>query len=137
MDRKRYVKFLLLLLLPLLVTGCIGRQSPPQLVVTPASWDFGEIASETVEHTFILKNAGGSVLHIQSVSTSCGCTQAKLTKADLGPGETSPMVVSFDPNAHPGQYGRFVRVIYLRSDDPERPEVQIEITATVQAPPAG
>ncbi len=135
MHRRRLGRLLLMLIaLSVLIAGCGGRPSPPKLAVTPTSWDFGEIPVEIVEHTFTLKNDGGSTLHIQNVSTSCGCTEAILSATDLPPGETSEMVVSFDPNAHPGSYGRFVRLVYLQSNDPERPEVQIEITATVKAP---
>lgn len=35
-------------------------------IVEGPSWDFGEVAAnQTLTHTFVLKNTGDSVLHIQ------------------------------------------------------------------------
>ena len=112
-----------------------GVQAPPRIEVTPAALDFGEILpteKATVEYT--VKNGGGSPLEILRVSTSCGCTTAEVGKTTLRPGETTPLRVTFDPQAMRAEgleEEEIYRVIFLRSNDPERPEVQVELRGRV------
>ncbi|MBM4466614.1 MAG: DUF1573 domain-containing protein [Chloroflexi bacterium] len=103
-----------------------------RIKITPASWDFGEIPpTAKVSHTFTVTNVGQGPLDITGVSTSCGCTTAEVDRTRLKPGEQTTLRVTFDPQAHGGSTGRFLRLVYVRSNDPERPEVQIEIHVTV------
>lgn len=120
-----------LLILTLAGCGGAGAGAAPQVAVSPAHFDFGPIGSEPVTTVFTIRNEGQGPLHVESVSTSCGCTTAQMEADTLAPGASAQLSVTFDPQAHAGAVGQFVRYVYLRTDDPARPEVEIEIRAEV------
>ncbi len=113
--------------------GCVSSSgSGPKISVSPKSWDFGTIPQEKAAKTFTLQNAGDAVLEIKRVSTSCGCTTASVEKDELMPGESTGLVVQFDPNSmEPPDAGEILRVVYIKSNDPNMPELEIEIRANV------
>jgi len=109
------------------------RPSPPRIEITPSSYDFGVIPYQAVERSFIVKNVGGSPLRITGLSTSCGCTQAKIEEEVLLPGEETELLVTFDPNLMEERLeGEVYRVVHVKSNDPAQPEVEIEIWATLE-----
>ena len=57
-----------------------------------------------------------------------------LPKGHLEPGEAATLTVTYDPQAHGGQTGKFMRVVYIRSSDPETPEATLTIRVTVTEP---
>jgi len=137
-DRGGQTFVIIVIGLAFLVGGAIygyARSAPAQvgrIEITPASWDFGEIPpTAKVTHTFTVTNVGQGPLEITGVSTSCGCTTAEVDRAHLQPGQQTALKVAFDPQTHGGSTGRFLRLVYVRSNDPERPEAQIEIHVTV------
>lgn len=108
------------------------NQGEPAIQVSPASFDFGTIEPEAVEHVFSLKNVGGKPLEIQKISTSCGCTTAWVDLENVLPGQETVLHVKFDPNAMPETVvGNVLRVVYIKSNDPEMPELELEVTANV------
>jgi len=115
--------------------GYLGleRASPPRIEIVPGSYDFGVIPYRAVEVSFTVRNIGGSPLKIEGISTSCGCTRAAAAKEELLPGEETELRVTFDPNLMEERLtGRIYRVVYVKSNDPERPEVEVEIWATLE-----
>jgi len=110
-----------------------GQQgsTPPQIQITPASYDFGTVSDQPVEKTLIVKNTGGSVLKIEAVSTSCGCTKAVIEQELIPPGRETTLKVTFDPIAHGSEGGAAFHIVYIKSNDPKRPEVEIEIRANL------
>lgn len=124
-----------LLTLAILAVACTPIQQPGRIELGETDFDFGEIPSTgPVSQTFQVRNAGQGTLKITGVSTSCGCTAARVDKERLAPGETTALTVTYDPQAHGGQTGRFMRVVYVRSDDPETPEASLIIRVTVTTP---
>ena len=101
--------------------------------VSPLTYDFGDVYPEKglVSTTFTVENVGGEILKINKLSTSCGCTVAKMDLSDMPASSKREMVVTFDPNAHADQSGEIVREIYLKTSDPENPEVAIELMGNV------
>ena len=104
--------------------------APPRIVVEPASQDLGERPQELIELTYTIRNEGGQPLKIEKLITSCGCTRAEVEKDVLAPGESTPMRVTLDPTED-DLYGDILRVIYIRSNDPARPEVEVEFRVTI------
>lgn len=105
---------------------------PPRITVAPAEFDFGDVGPElAVSHVFTVTNVGGAPLDISGVSTSCGCTTATIEATQLQSGESTTLTVTFDPQAHNGATGRFLRLVYLRSNDPQTPEAQVRLRVTV------
>lgn len=124
-----------LLALAILAVACTSIRQPGRTELSETEFDFGEIPNTgPVSQTFQVRNMGQGPLTITGVSTSCGCTTARVDKERLGPGETANLTVTYDPQAHGGQTGRFMRVVYVRSDDPETPEASLTIRVTVTAP---
>ncbi len=116
-----------------LLAGCAAAPKAPHVSVDPAQHDFGDIVQSQgpVSATIKVKNTGSDPLIINRLSTSCGCTTAKMDESPLGAGETREMTVTFDPMVHPDQFGKIERVVYLQTSDPENPEIEINITGNV------
>jgi len=134
MKQKRSSIVLLLLgLLLALVAGCADQ--PGQVELGATEFDFGTIPNDkAVSQVFEVRNVGPGKLEITGVSTSCGCTSAEVSKRQLARGETAELKVTYDPLAHEGATGRFMRIVYIRSDDPEVPEATLTVRVTVAEP---
>lgn len=104
----------------------------PKIDVIPDSYDFGEVPYEKVEHTFSVKNTGTARLEIEGVTTSCGCTKGTVESQTIQPGKSTNLLVTFDPNLMSEEVlGKVLRIVYIKSNDPKQPEVQVKITADV------
>jgi hypothetical protein len=104
-------------------------------MVAPAAIDFGAIpADKPVITTVQVYNEGTAALRIENVRTSCGCTTATLSSTTIAAGEAADLQVTFDPQAHPGLYGPLLRIVYLTSNDPTQPEVEIPVSVEILAP---
>ncbi len=121
----------LVVIFGLLLAAC--SDAPPRIVVEPASQDLGERPQEFLELTYTVRNEGGSPLQIQKVSTSCECTKATLDRDVIPPGESAQLRVTLDP-IEDNMYGNILRVIYLRSNDPETPEAEVEFRVFIRKP---
>ncbi|MEK7547801.1 MAG: DUF1573 domain-containing protein [Patescibacteria group bacterium] len=104
-----------------------------EVIVSPMTYDFGDVYPEKglVSTTFTVENVGSEVLKINKLSTSCGCTVAKMDLSDMPPSSKREMIVTFDPNAHADDSGEIVRAVYLKTSDPANAEVAIELVGNV------
>ena len=136
-NRKSYLAFAVvsLLVVALVLSGCSLGGGAPQVMISPGNYDFGQIGSAPVTTVFSVRNEGSAPLAIESISTSCGCTTAQIDTQTIGPGAAADLTVTFDPQAHAGDTGRFMRFVYLRTNDPNQPEVEVQITAEVVTNP--
>jgi len=108
----------------------------PAVNVTPDSYDLGTVIyGEVAKHAFAVKNIGNEPLEILRLSTSCGCTKATIAEDDkiIAPGQSVDMLVTFDPAVHKDDtdLGDLTRIVYIKTNDPKNPEVEVEITANV------
>lgn len=116
-----------------------GVASASGMEVNPAFYNFGKVVyGEIAEKKFYIKNTGNENLEILKVSTSCGCTKAEMDNGVklIAPGETAGMTVSMNPAIH-GNYsdiGEIKRVVYIKTNDKNSPEREIEISANVKKP---
>jgi hypothetical protein len=83
---------------------------------------------------FQVRNIGQGELAIAGVSTSCGCTTAEIDDRQLAPGQVTDLKVTYDPQAHGGATGEYLRIVYVRSDDPDMPEASLTIHVMVVEP---
>ena len=90
---------------------------------------YGDVATTT----FTLTNYTPLPLKVTRVSTSCGCTKAQVEKEDLAAYESPSVNVSFDPAVHKddSDLGDLIRTIYIATDNPNFPDLESTITATV------
>jgi len=110
-------------------------QAPGQIELSATEFDFGTIPNTgPVSHVFQVHNAGDGPLEIGGVSTSCGCTTAEVGDQQLAAGELTDLTVTYNPLAHDGAIGDFMRLVYIRTDDPGTPEASLTIRVTVVEP---
>jgi hypothetical protein len=90
--------------------------------------DFGRIRSRDgiVYHTFSVSNAGDSLLVIDSLAASCGCTQPELDRFEILPGESAILKVGFDPFGKKGKEMKQV-IIYIRGEEPRVVQIMAEV----------
>lgn len=112
-----------------LATAQEGGQ--PALSIEQPVFDFGTVSEgEKIEHQFTLKNAGQGLLRIDRVQPACGCTAAAPEKNELGPGEETVVLASFDTKGFRGYKEKRVQIY---SNDPRKPYSIIEFRGNVKA----
>ena len=104
-------------------TCCAGlKWEQTQIELHPAA------GAATAVGTFKYKNAGDTVIHFKSVTTSCGCTTAARKKDDVVPGETGEITATFKVGASTGVQQKTVRV---ETDDGEAPVTILALRAVI------
>lgn len=108
----------------------------PRIIVEPTFYDFGNLIFGVIaEAKFKIKNTGPGVLQITRITTSCSCTSASAGQTKLNPGEETELLVRYDTGAMgPGSHGKGQqdRIIYIKTNDPKQPQVELTTTAFVQ-----
>ena len=130
--RKKACLFAALWMFVLWLIPAAAAQSP-DITFGQEKWDFGRIKEgEIVTHVFQFSNSGNALLKIQRVRTSCGCTAALISKKSLSPGEKGELKVTFNTRGYAGNVAKY---IYVHSNDPRRPQVQLSLNASIDVPP--
>jgi hypothetical protein len=125
-------ELLALSIVALLLGGCAGGK--PDIAVAAKRHDFGRIKQGAVVTAEIaVRNSGNKELKIESVATSCGCTSAQVKPKIIPSGGEGKLFVRYNSGSHPDT-GPIERHVYIASNDPEKAEVDITITADVQPP---
>ena len=118
----------------LILMTCFSLMAYAQVVGPKASapqteFDFGTVEQGKIAtHDFTLINTGGDILKITDVHASCGCTVAKPDKNELAPGETTNIKVEFNSA---GREGKQEKMIYVKTNDPNNPELKYKFTGNV------
>lgn len=108
--------------------------SLPMIEAEHESFDFGDVVyGDIAKHTFILKNVGSQPLEIKRIATSCACTTAKAELKSILPGQQIELMVTYDTGAMSGPHGKGdqERIIYIQSNDPVNPQIEVTIHARV------
>lgn len=124
------------LLISLLLAACGGKQ--PQITVEAVDADWGHVVNgDILSRDLTVRNEGQADLVIDSVTTSCSCTQATMTPMTLAPGESGVLHIEFDSGAHgPELTGELIRQVFVTSNDPEQPEAKVELIVFVDPKPS-
>jgi hypothetical protein len=107
----------------------------PRLAVEPTAFDFGRaLQKRQLQKQFVLRNHGDATLLLQAPESDCGCTAALLNEHDreLAAGRSTTLLVTLDTRENEG---RVTHQVLLRSNDPERPVVVLNVSATVERAP--
>jgi uncharacterized YccA/Bax inhibitor family protein len=114
------------------VYGYYSIFKTPRIEVTPSFMNLGDVTEEGFNYTFTVKNLGDRPLKINKVTTSCGCTLATIDSDSIDPGEVAGLHVSFNPSFMKEEIrGGVSRTIFVKSNDPENPDIEIKIKANV------
>lgn len=105
----------------------------PLISLDRTFYDFGVIAryGGTVQEIFVVKNNGTEILIIGDILTSCGCTSATISSTSINPGESAELTVIFDPDFHKEPLDVFRRTVFIPTNDPRTPEVEITIQVDI------
>lgn len=95
--------------------------------------DFGKVVQgEVLTTQFHFKNAGDSVLVIDKIKTSCGCTAALASKDKFQPGEDGDLKVTFKTRGYSGKVSKY---IYVYSNNSNASRTVLTVTADIEVPP--
>lgn len=142
------------LLLAIFLISGLGTKgtSAGEIVLEPGKYDLGDVpyGGGIVQRDFTLKNQGEVKLEINSVETSCGCTEARLIYDEdrsakfgmhpnnetwsetISPDEKATLRVFYDPAAHgPEGIGPFRRAVWIESSDPDQEKSEVTIQGNV------
>ena len=109
----------------------VAAWAAPAVSVPQLQHDFGTVyQGETVRHVFVFTNSGNAPLNVEKVSSSCGCTAALASAKVLAPGESGEIQTSFDSTRFRGAVSK---TVYLYTNDPAQPMVQLQLKGKVQA----
>lgn len=105
----------------------------PKIAIDRSLHDFGVIPQYggTVETTFVVRNEGTENLEVGQITTSCSCTSATIADALIGPGNETILTVVFDPNLHEEPVDVFKRTVFIPTNDPKNPEVEVAIQVDI------
>lgn len=106
----------------------------PDVTVTPTNRDLTSVGSKDVINlNYAVINQGNQDLVVDSVVTSCGCTTAELSNNIIPPGTRADLKVRFDVGFHKMVQGeRVVRIVWMKTNDPDSPIAMARLTATVR-----
>jgi len=129
--RKSYLG--IFLLISVLLVACTADK--PSISLETMQFNFGDVVNgEIITRDVMVHNNGESPLVVETVSTSCGCTQASLEPMTIPPGEVGVLHINFDSGAHGlNVTGNVTRQIFINSNDPQQPEALVEFTANILA----
>lgn len=101
----------------------------PKINFNETEINFGEVESgKNVDVTFEFENSGDDVLVIKDISTSCGCTVAKMKKMEYEPGEKGKIPVQFRTR---GRQGNVSQTVTLSTNDPDNGYIRLVIKGKI------
>jgi hypothetical protein len=125
--------FFAVLLVGFLLAACSSGQ--PSITVEATSLDLGDVVNgEIVSRDLTLRNDGEADLVIDSIITSCTCTQATVNPMTIAAKQSGILHIEFDSGFHgPDLTGPLIRQVFISSNDPQQPELKIELSVNVEA----
>lgn len=106
------------------------KDEDADLRVDGYNWEFQPVEEgEKLQHTFACRNAGSEELIISKIDSTCGCTAAVATEERIPPGGKGEITVAFDSA---GRTGSQRQTVYIHSNDPITPVVQLQVTGVVR-----
>ena len=79
-------------------------------------------------YIFAFENIGKDTILINRLVSTCSCAAAVCRDKTLSPGQSSEILVSYNPKGHPG---RFERRIFLYTGDEESPSAVLKLNVVV------
>jgi hypothetical protein len=118
----------------MIVSAC--APASPDIALERAEVDLGNVPNGVVRTFKVeLANRGQGDLVVEAVTTSCGCTTASIEPRVIPPGGTGDLIIHYDSGAHGSDFsGQVARQVFVDTNDPDEPEVEISFTAMVVAP---
>lgn len=104
--------------------------SGPKISFDELVYDFGVAGQrQEIRHSFTFRNMGTESLVVEKVDTDCGCTAALVSSSRIDPGEQAVLHTVFKTRRYEGSQEKKV---YVFSNDPSEPEVELTIKGVVK-----
>jgi hypothetical protein len=101
-----------------------------RLVCDEPVYQFGRVdQTAVVRHIFVVRNDGDTTFVAGMPRATCSCTQARLNKRMIGPGESAELAVTFTAERRAGEQKK---VIYLPPSDSDVPVIKFYIQGFVE-----
>lgn len=105
------------------------RPDRPVIKLSTAHLNFGRLKpGQEVRATVTIENAGGRTLELEAPTATCGCQTPLLERKTLGPGEKTNLLLR---QVAAPQIGPFRHMVFLKSNDPEKPQADVYLDGTV------
>jgi hypothetical protein len=116
----------------IMLAACSSGQ--PTIAVEADNLDFGYVVNgDIVSRDLTLRNDGEVDLIINSIITSCTCTQASVNPMTIPAKQSGTLHIEFDSGFHgPDLTGPLIRQVFISSNDPRQPELQVELSVYVE-----
>ena len=116
-----------------LLVACNSGQ--PSITIEATTLDLGTVVNgDIVSRDLAVHNGGEADLEIDSIITSCTCTQATVNPTTIPAGQSGILHIEFDSGFHgPDLAGPLIRQVFINSNDPQNPELQVELSVYVEA----
>lgn len=126
-------------------TNTVLKSDEVRLVAVPSFLDWGTVsAANGIQHKdFLIENNGTEPITIQSISTSCSCTTAKLSTGGsvniempivVNGGDELTLQVIYDPNFHEAE-GAITRFVYIQYQGIEEQTKELSIENSINVIP--
>jgi hypothetical protein len=124
--------FLAAVMFGLLLAACSSGR--PRISVEATRLDLGNVPNgDIVRRDLTLRNDGQHDLVVNSVITSCACTKATVTPMTIAANQHAILHIEFDSGFHgPDLTGPLIRQVFINSNDPQQPELKVELTVNVE-----
>ena len=112
-------------------------RSGPKAAIDRQHWDLGIIESpEEFAHAFVIRNQGDTPLKLSRGPSTCSCTVSNLPDEPIPPGGRADINVGFSDAAKKDELktGAFSESVAIRTNDPDRENVFLKLSATVRRP---
>lgn len=130
---RLFFTFVILAALSILLVACDSGQ--PNMTIEATNLDLGDVVNgDIIIRELAVRNEGEVDLTIDSIITSCTCTQATVNPMIIPAGQSGILHIEFDSGFHgPDLTGPLIRQVFIKSNDPQQPEVQVEFLVNVEA----
>lgn len=109
-----------------------AQVSVNDLIFDKTTHNFGTVFSNetalSAKYTFT--NTSTNILYVNDVDASCGCTNPRVTKDTVYPGESASILAEFNPT---GFFGHVTKHVYMRGNFTDAYQVELEFVADVQS----
>ncbi|MCO6456802.1 MAG: DUF1573 domain-containing protein [Pirellulaceae bacterium] len=104
---------------------------PRAVVVNGEVHSFGTMERDTnAEHVFVVKNVGDAPLNMEKGETTCKCTVSEMVDNSIPPGGSAKITLRWTA-ADPGETVEFRQVARFRTNDPNRPLIELIISGFI------
>ena len=128
-----FITFVILAAISFLLVACNSEQ--PSIAIEATSLDLGDVLNgDIVSRDLTLRNDGEADLVIDTIITSCTCTQASVNPMTIAANQNGVLHIEFDSGFHgPDLTGPLIRQVFINSNDPQQPELKVELFVNVEA----